>query len=106
MRRLFFLCSLAPVLGGCAASTLIDVATAPVRVASKAVDLTTTSQSEADEQRGRELRKLEQRYGELDRELRKEDHRCAEGRRDSCINRDEIAAEMAIIRRQLPFEAD
>ncbi len=55
-------------LNGCIAKTLVDVATAPVRVAGKAVDLATTSQSEADERRGRELRESEERYGKLDRD--------------------------------------
>src|SRR5688572_24932929 len=48
-----------PALSGCVASTLANVVTAPVKVASSAVDLATTSQSEADEKRGRELRKRE-----------------------------------------------
>lgn len=52
-------------LPGCVAKAVVDTAvtavTLPVKVASKAVDLATTSQSEADEKRGRELRKLEER---------------------------------------------
>ena len=43
---------LALALGGCVARTAVNVATAPVRVAGKAVDLATTSQSERDEKRG------------------------------------------------------
>jgi hypothetical protein len=35
-------------LSGCIARTVVGVVTAPVRVAGKAVDLTTTSQSEAE----------------------------------------------------------
>ena len=64
-------------LSGCLAKTAFDVATAPVRVASKAVDLATTSQSEADEKRGRELRKEEERRG---REARQAAERCRKGR--------------------------
>ena len=41
------------ILNGCLAKTVVDVATLPVRAAGKAVDLATTSQSEADENRGR-----------------------------------------------------
>ena len=55
-------------LSGCLAKTAFDVATAPVRVASKAVDMATTSQSEADEKRGRELRKAEEEAGKRDRQ--------------------------------------
>ena len=91
-------------LGGCGVSTIVNVATAPVRVASKAVDLATTSQSERDENRGRELRHREERYGKLDREYGKQDKRCSEGKPDACEQRDAIAAEMSAIRPQLPAE--
>jgi len=50
-------------LGGCLAQAAVDVVTLPVRVVSKGVDLATTSQSEADEKRGREIRKQEEREG-------------------------------------------
>ncbi len=60
MRRIIPCLLLIPALSGCVASALINVATAPVKVASKAVDLATTSQSEADQTRGRNLRKLEE----------------------------------------------
>ena len=46
---------------GTVASTAVDVVTLPVKVASAGVDAVTTSQSEADEKRGRELRKAEAR---------------------------------------------
>lgn len=52
-------------LGGCAVGTVagaaVDAVTLPVRVASAGVDAVTTSQSEADEKRGRQLRKAEAR---------------------------------------------
>ena len=52
-------------LGGCVvgaiAETAVDIAVLPVKVASAGVDAVTTSQSEADEKRGRELRKAEAR---------------------------------------------
>jgi hypothetical protein len=46
------------LLGGCV-STVASVVTAPVRVAAKGVDWATTSQSEADRNRGRKIRKAE-----------------------------------------------
>ena len=49
------------LLPGCIARTVANVATAPVKVAGKAADWTTTSQDEADRNRGRELRKEEER---------------------------------------------
>lgn len=104
MRRLV-LCLLAiPALGGCAASTLVNIATAPVRVVSKGVDLATTSQSEADRNRGRDLRKLEERYGKLARDYDKQDRRCSDGDAKACAKRDSIAAEMEEIRPQLPVQ--
>ncbi|HVL78887.1 MAG TPA: hypothetical protein VM346_06320 [Sphingomicrobium sp.] len=53
------------LLGGCvvasAVDTAVDVAKVPVAVVSAGVDAATTSQSEADEKRGRELRRMEER---------------------------------------------
>ena len=59
------------------AETAVDVATIPVKVASAGVDAATTSQSEADEKRGRELRRLDEQRGRLAREMA---DRCAKGR--------------------------
>ncbi|WP_113424759.1 hypothetical protein, partial [Escherichia coli] len=56
--------ALLPLLvGGCLAKTVVNVATLPVRATSKAVDWTTTSQSEADRNYGRKMRKQEAREG-------------------------------------------
>jgi len=50
------------LLSGCSvARTAVDVATIPVKIVSSGVDAATTSQSEADEKRGRQLRLLEER---------------------------------------------
>ncbi len=92
------LCLLA--LPGCIARTLANVVTAPVRVASKAVDMTTTSQSEADEKRGRELRLREQRLGELERSHQKNSRQCAQGRAAACARADNELAEIERIRQQ------
>nr|WP_314445950.1 hypothetical protein [uncultured Sphingomonas sp.] len=76
--RLLPVLLLTPALGACAvASTAVDVVTLPVKVVSKGVDLATTSQSEADEKRGREIRKEEERLGRERREL---EERCRKGR--------------------------
>lgn len=89
-------------LNGCVAKTAFDVATAPVRVVSKGVDLATTSQSEADENRGREWRKREEKLGKLEREWRKLDQKCAKGDRKACQERDEIAREIDDLRPTIP----
>ena len=73
-----------PVLGGCLAKTALDVATAPVKIASRGVDLATTSQSEADEARGRELRRREERLGRLERDYGKQLRDCESGDEQAC----------------------
>jgi hypothetical protein len=69
------------MLGGCivgtVAETAVDVVTVPVKVASAGVDAVTTSQSEADEKRGRELRKQEEERG---RQWRLAWDRCRKGK--------------------------
>jgi hypothetical protein len=66
-------------LSGCVVASVadaaVDVATLPVKAVSKSVDLATTSQSEANEKRGRELRKAEEKAG---REAREAEKRCRE----------------------------
>jgi len=72
---------LLPLLGGCVvktvAETAVDVVTLPVRAASAGVDAVTTSQAEADEKRGRELRKADEERG---RQARLMQQRCRDGR--------------------------
>lgn len=79
---------LAPVamlsLSGCLARTVVDVATAPVRVASKTVDWATTSQSEADEKRGRSIRRREEQLGKLQRSYDKHRRQCENGDTGAC----------------------
>jgi hypothetical protein len=85
MRPAPFLVLVLPLtLGGCLAKTAFDVATAPVRIASKGVDLATTSQSEADENRGRALRKREARLGELERTYDRQSKACVKGNQGAC----------------------
>ena len=79
--RLVFALALAPLLlSGCVvgtiAETAVDVVTLPVKAVSAGVDAATTSQSEADEKRGRELRKQDEERG---RQLRAMDKRCRQG---------------------------
>ncbi|WP_186728967.1 hypothetical protein [Sphingomonas panacisoli] len=61
--RKFAIVTLLPLLSGGCLSTVGSVVTAPVRVAGKAVDWTTTSQSEADRNYGKKMRKAEEREG-------------------------------------------
>jgi hypothetical protein len=70
--RILIAAVLAFALSGCIAKTALDVVTLPVRAASAGVDAVTTSQSEADEKRGRQIRKREECVGKADREARKQ----------------------------------
>lgn len=85
-----FVLSLSVMLPGCIAKTAFDVVTAPVRVAGKAVDLATTSQSEADEKRGRDLRKREEELGKLYRKRERLAGKCDDGDRSACRDLAEI----------------
>jgi len=91
--------TIALALSGCLARTAVDVVTAPVRVASKAVDWTTTSQSEADEKRGREIRRREERVGKLQRSYEKHRRQCENGDQAAC---DVARAEYREIQDALP----
>ena len=62
---------------GTVASTAVDVVTLPVKVASAGVDAATTSQKEADEKRGRELRRQDEERG---KQLRMAQERCRKGK--------------------------
>ena len=91
-------------LQGCLAKAALDVATAPVRVVSKGVDLATTSQSEADEKRGREIRQREERLGKLQRQREKLENQCLRGNRDACDEAAAVNAEMQALMPQIPYE--
>jgi uncharacterized protein with LGFP repeats len=60
-KSMFLSISLALLLGGCVASAVKTVVTAPFKVGGAVIDATTTSQAEADRNRGREARKAEER---------------------------------------------
>ena len=79
--RLLIIPILPLMLSGCivasVAETAVDVVTLPVKVVSAGVDAATTSQSEADERRGLELRRAEEERG---RQARLAERRCQTGR--------------------------
>lgn len=108
MRRLAVsvLVPAAVMLPGCLAKTVVDVATAPVRVVSKGVDLATTSQSEADEKRGREIRRREQRLAKLERDYEKQLDQCEDGDRRACAEARDTYAEMQQIIPSIPVEPE
>ncbi|MDH7975632.1 hypothetical protein QH494_25895 [Sphingomonas sp. AR_OL41] len=74
MRRAALIAALLPLLaGGCAARTALDIVTFPVKATAKAVDWSTTSQDEADRNRGRAARKQEERDA---KERHRQEKRC------------------------------
>lgn len=72
------------LLSGCIARTAAGIVTAPVRVVGSGVDMMTTSQSEADQKRGRDLRRREERLGQLERDYDRHTSQCMHGRRNAC----------------------
>jgi hypothetical protein len=96
--RYFIIASLATVtlsLSGCV-STIGSVVTAPVKAVGKVADWTTTSQDEADRNRGRKLREREERLGRLARQRDKYQPRCERGDADACAKVDSIDAQIAV----------
>ena len=82
------------MLSGCV-SLVSDVVTAPIKIVSKTADVLTTSQSEADEKRGREMRKREESLGKLSRQRDKAREKCDDGNRDACARAADINEQIA-----------
>lgn len=106
MLRLAALALAALALQGCLARAAVDVVTLPVRAVSAGVDAATTSQSEADEKRGRAIRKREERLGELDREYAKAMERCGDGDDEACGRAQSLRAEQRALLEAGPEERD
>ena len=105
--RIAFAAPLAALLlSGCLARSALDVVTLPVKVASKGVDLATTSQSEADQKRGREIRQREERLGKLEREYDKLQANCLRGDRRACEKRSTVKARIDAMVPTVPYEAN
>jgi hypothetical protein len=102
--RLIAIGGSALALQGCLAKTAVDVVTLPVKVASSGVDMATTSQSEADQKRGREIRQREERLGRLQRDYDRQIDRCGEGDREACDQARKTYAEMQVLMPSLPAE--
>jgi hypothetical protein len=84
MRRFVMLALLLP-LAGCV-STAAHIVTAPVRAAGWTVDKMTTSQSEADRNRGRRERKAEEKQRKEDKKEAKRQRALEKQQRDSDPN--------------------
>jgi hypothetical protein len=104
--RLIAVGTVALALQGCLAKTALDVATLPVKVASAGVDMATTSQSEADQKRGREIRQREERLGKLERDYGRHLKRCQDGDRRACDQARLTYAEMQVLLPSIPAEPE
>ena len=91
-------------LQGCLAKTAVSAVTLPVKVASSAVDLATTSQSEADQPRGREIRQREERLGRLQRDYDRQIDKCGDGDRRACDDARATYAEIQVLLPSIPAE--
>jgi hypothetical protein len=93
---------IALALSGCLAqaalSTATSIATAPVRVGSRAVDLATTSQSEADENRGRRMRQNDKKIRKLQKKYNRQIDACNRGETAACSEASEISGEIDALR--------
>ena len=100
-RALLLLSPLAALaLSGCLAQTAMNVVTAPVRIGAKAVDMVTTSQSEADEKRGRAMRKRDEKIKKLQRRYNHRIEACNRGESAACADAAEINGEIESLRAQ------
>ncbi|MDZ4140063.1 MAG: hypothetical protein U1D66_14485 [Erythrobacter sp.] len=104
--HLVVLTLVALALQGCLARAAVDVVALPVKAASAGVDAATTSQSEADEKRGREIRKREERLGALERDYNRQMERCGDGDDAACDKAQAIRAEMNALMRGVPVEPE
>lgn len=82
------------LLGGCVTSIVKDVLMLPVKVVSKTADVLTTSQSEIDEKRGRDIRKREELLGKLARKRDKAREDCADGNNKACDDYEALRSEI------------
>ena len=80
--RILPLLLMAMLLSGCLVRTAANVVTLPVRAVGSGYDKMTTSQSEADEKRGRQARKEDERAGKEARQREKEERKQMKRQRD------------------------
>lgn len=104
--RLIIIGTAAFALQGCLAKTALDVVTLPVKVAGRGLDLATTSQAEADQTRGREIRRREERLGKLQRDYEKQIDQCGDGDRRACDHARLTYAEIQVLLPSIPVEAE
>ena len=88
-----------PLLTGCV-SAVKTVVTAPVKAVGQVADWSTTSQDEADRNRGREMRKREEQLGKLSRQRDKAAEKCRDGKEEQCQRAEVLEHEIEAIMAQ------
>ena len=98
------------LLAGC---TAMDVVTLPVKVArtgvnavGAGVDAVTTSQAEADQKRGREVRRREEKLGKLQKKYDKLSARCIRGDHEACTQQSMVRSEIDLLMPTVPYEPE
>lgn len=90
------------LLSGCIASTAASIVTAPVKVGAKvgagAVDLATTSQAEADRNRGRAMRKRDEKIARLEKRYNRRLAACNRGETAACAEANQLSGEITQLR--------
>lgn len=81
------------LLSGCV-STAKTVVSAPFKATGKIVDWSTTSQDEADRNRGRALRERDERLEELNGQRAKAERKCRQGQPSQCQRAEALTHEM------------
>ena len=92
-------------LGGCV-RTIADVVTAPVKAGAKVVDWATVSNDERDRERGREIRRREERLGDLQEDYEDASQDCLDGSDRACRRAVEIRHEMDLLIPTIPVEPE
>lgn len=100
--KLLFLPALL-MLPGCGPAEILTAPVSAFKTGGKVVDVMTTSQSEKDEKRGRELRKREERLRELEHDYRKQARKCQRGNQSACRKAGQLAAEMRRLSYSPPY---
>ena len=98
------------LLAGC---TAMDVVTLPVKVArtgvnavGAGVDAVTTSQAEADQKRGREVRRREEKLGKLQKKYDKLSASCIRGDHEACTQQSMVRSEIDLLMPTVPYEPE
>lgn len=93
-------------LSGCLAKTAVGVVTAPVRAGSQIADWATNSQDEADRERGREIRRREERVWDLQEDLAELEEDCLDGDDEACREAVATRREIDQLLPTIPVEPD